>query len=129
MRYTVAVHESLIVQANNLAAIIGAGPDDMQTFGASPWRNVEGEAFALASFVGPSDLPAVLEAGLSRPTWDADGIVDLALATGALAVLDVLDPEIGAAPLATKGRIAVVPEMEGPAAISALGLTYPEEED
>lgn len=129
MRYTVAVHESLIAQANNLAAIIGVGPEDMQTFGASPWRNAEGDAFALASFVGAPDLPAVLEAGLARPTWDADGIVDLALAAGALAVLDLPDPETGAAPLATSGRIAVVPEMEGSAAISALGLTYPEEED
>lgn len=129
MRYTVAVHESLIAQANNLTAIMGAGPEDMQTFGVSPWRNAEGEVFALASFVGPSDLPAVLEGGLARPTWDTEGIVDLALATGALAVLDLTDPETGAAPRATKGRIAVVPAMEGSAAISALGLTYPEEED
>ncbi|SNS29134.1 hypothetical protein [Antarctobacter heliothermus] len=129
MRYTIAVHESLIEQANNLAAFIGAGPEDMQTFGASPWRNSEGAAFALASFVGPSDLPSALKTSLARPDWDVDGLVDLGAATAALAVLDLPDPETASAPMATKGRIAVVPRMEGPAAISALGLSYPKEEE
>ena len=66
-RMTLAVPESLMSQANQLALIAGESPDDVNTFTQANWQDDKGNRYAVCSAV---IKPIVLEL-LSTPLADS----------------------------------------------------------
>jgi len=114
---TIAVPESLIAQANQLALAVGTSEDDVNTFRAADWTDGTGnfavcstravdKIFDYVSVVDATDNPLLAEglAALSfvTVTTDADGVETI---TGN-------DPS----------KIRVIVDMEPFAALSLLGL-------
>ena len=49
MRLTIACPELMRDDANNLAMVLGYGPDDAQTYIALNWQDADGNLYACAS--------------------------------------------------------------------------------
>lgn len=124
LRATIACHEALIADANQLALCLGLGPEDAQTYGAPVWLDADGNRYAVASAQVSRNFTAVAGAPLTEPPWGAD----MEAASRAQAVIRVGDPEapdtcranpaalvaiIGDDPQAAIRMLGVVREVEG----------------
>jgi hypothetical protein len=116
MRATIAVPETMIADANQLARALGLGPDDDATFGAPIWQDAGGDRYAAASMVVGEGWLDLLAAPLAAPSWGAD----MAAAERARAAVQVGAP-------AGAGRIAVCVAEPASAGLAALGITPVEE--
>lgn len=114
---TIAVPESLIAQANQLALAIGTSEDDVNTFQAADWTD------------GTGNL-AVCSTRAVDKIFEYAGLVDTsenAMLTEAMAVLSfvsITTDEDGAQAISGNDptKIRVVVDMEPSAALSLLGL-------
>lgn len=115
---TVACPEALIGDANQLARVLGYGPDDDQTYGAAIWQDAGGNLYAVASGLVSEAFPAAAAAPLSAPEWGAD----MAAAARAQAAIRIWTEE---APItAAPDRIAVVIGDDVRNALAVLEISY-----
>ena len=87
MRLTIACPEALRDDANQLAMVLGYGPDDAQTYIAPNWQDVDGNLYACASLPVSDTFTSAAQSGLQRPAWDTDSHVNMAGANRAQAAL------------------------------------------
>lgn len=72
IRLTFACPVAHIADANQLARVIGLGPDDDQTYGEPRYRDAAGNLYAVASgLVEPSFIDTATSP-LTEPEWGAD---------------------------------------------------------
>lgn len=117
MRVTVACPAALIADANQLARVLGYGPDDDQTYGSATWQDTAGNLYAVASGIVSEAFPAAAASPLVAPPWGAD--MDAAARAQALVHIWTEDDPITASP----DHIAVVVGDDARAALIILGLT------
>ena len=77
MRLTIACPEALRDDANQLAMVLGYGPDDVQTYVALNWQDADGNLYACASLPVSGTFTTTAQSGLQRPAWDTDNIIDM----------------------------------------------------
>ena len=87
MRLTIACPEALRDDANQLAMVLGYGPDDALTYGGLNWQDSDGNLYAAASLIVSDTFTTAAQSGLQRPAWDTDNIIDMAGANRAQAAL------------------------------------------
>ena len=122
MRLTIACPEALRDDANQLAMVLGYGPDDALTYSGLNWQDADGNLYTCASLSVSDTFTTAAQSGLQRPAWDTDNIIDMAGANRAQAALVFsLDP-VAAMPdklTACVGDDALV-------VLAAMGLTQVE---
>ena len=92
MRYTVAVPEQHLEKANHLAMALGLSINDKNTYTNLKYTDVDGNLYAVASFIASSATASKADAPLERPEWDVENEdIDMELAEHAktLVALDV----------------------------------------
>lgn len=114
---TVACPEALIADANQLARVLGYGPDDDQTYGSASWQDADGNLYAVASGPVEAAFPQAAASPLVAPPWGADMVA--AARAQALIRVWTEDQPITASP----DHIAVVIGDDASAALVALGVT------
>ena len=87
MRLTIACPDALRDDANNLAMVLGYGPDDALTYGGLNWQDAGGNLYACASLTVSDTFTTTAQSGLQRPAWDTDNIIDMDAARRAQAAL------------------------------------------
>ena len=87
MRLTIACPDALRDDANQLAMVLGFGPDDAATYGAMNWKDADGNLYAAASLPVSDAFTTAAQSGLQRPAWDTDNHVNMAGANRAQAAL------------------------------------------
>ena len=87
MRLTIACPDALRDDANNLAMVLGYGPDDVQTYVALNWQDAAGNLYACASLPVSDAFTTTAQATLQRPAWDTDNVISMAAANRAQAAL------------------------------------------
>ncbi len=130
MRITAACPEGMISDANNLAMVLGFGPDDRRTYTALKWRDADGNRYAAASFEARDEWLPGAQAALARPGWDAEPYtVNMAGARRAQAALVFWAPEAGGpVPQADPAGLTAIGGLDGLAALTAMGLVWIDEE-
>ena len=129
MRLTVACPASIIDDANQLAAVLGAGPGDLATFGDPAWQDAGGTLYAVASFEAPPGWVQAAQSALVRPAWDqsadpAGYQVNMTGADRAQAVLVVWARDPDTQPPQARADAPVgIAGMGGGAALRVLGLS------
>jgi hypothetical protein len=88
-RLTLAVPESLIDAANNLALIMGRSIDDINTFTNASWQDESGNLYAVASAVSKPIVVNALSIGLPDPLPAHAEDADITLAQQALDAIEV----------------------------------------
>ena len=78
MRLTIACPDALRDDANNLAMVLGYGPDDALTYGGLNWQDAGGNLYACASLTVSDTFTTTAQSGLQRPSWDTDSHVNMA---------------------------------------------------
>lgn len=86
MRVTIACHEALIGDANQLALCLGLGSEDAQTYGAAIWQDAAGNRYAVASAIVSGRFADDAAVPLAEPPWGAD--MDAATRAQTLIVID-----------------------------------------
>jgi len=122
MRITIACPDALRDDANNLAMVLGFGPDDALTYGALNWQDAAGNLYACASLPVSDTFTTAAQTALQRPVWDADNHVNMAGAGRAQAAL-VFSP---VPVLALPDKLTACVGEDGPAMLAAMGLTQVE---
>ena len=92
MRYTVAVPEQHLAKANELAMVFGLSLNDKNTYVDLKYADIDGNLYAVASFIASSATVDKVDAPLERPAWDVENEdIDMQLAEQAksLVALDV----------------------------------------
>ena len=92
MRYTVAVPEQHLAKANQLAMALGLSVNDKNTYTDLKYTDVDGNLYAVASFIASSATVDKVDAPLERPAWDEENQdIDMELAEHAkvMIALDV----------------------------------------
>ena len=92
MRYTVAVPEQHLAKANELAMVFGLSLNDKNTYVDLKYADVDGNLYAVASFIASSAIVDKIDAPLERPEWDVENEdIDMQLAEHAksLVAMDV----------------------------------------
>jgi hypothetical protein len=92
MRYKVAVPEQHQDKANQLAMALGLSLNDKNTYTELKYTDVDGNLYAVASFIASSATASKVDAPLERPAWDAENEdIDMELAEHAksLVAMDV----------------------------------------
>jgi len=92
MRYTVAVPEQHLAKANQLAMALGLSVNDKNTYTDLKYSDVDGNLYAVASFIASSATVDKVDAPLERPAWDEENQdIDMELAEHAkvMIALDV----------------------------------------
>ena len=87
MRITIACPEALRDDANQLAMVLGYGPDDALTYGGLNWQDADGNLYACASLIVSDTFTTAAQSGLQHPSWDTDNIIDMDAARLAQAAL------------------------------------------
>jgi len=87
MRLTIACPEALRDDANNLAMVLGYGPDDAETYGELNWQDAGGNLYACASLTVSDAFTTTAQSPLQRPAWDIDNHVNMAGANRAQSAL------------------------------------------
>ena len=122
MRLTIACPKALRDDANQLAMVLGYGPDDAETYVVLNWQDAGGNLYACASLTVSDAFVSTAQSTLSRPAWDTDNHVNMDAARRAQAALVFsLDP-VAAMPdklTACVGDDALV-------VLAAMGLTQVE---
>ena len=124
MRLTIACPEALRDDANQLAMVLGYGPDDVQTYGELNWQDVDGNLYAAASLPVSDTFTTAAQSGLQRPSWDTDSHVNMAGANRAQAALVFSLTPVIALPDKLTARVGD----DALATLAAMGLTQVEVE-
>lgn len=114
---TVACPDAMIADANQLARVLGYGPDDDQTYGEPLWQDADGNRYAVSSGLVSEAFPAAAAAPLAAPEWGAD-MTAAARAQAAIAIGETAAPD----------RLAVIISDDPQAALVALGVVRVEVE-
>jgi len=119
MRLTIACPDTLRDDANDLAMVLGYGPDDAATYVALNWQDEDGNFYAVASLpVGPS-FTATAQTAPQRPEWDTDNHVSMAGANRAQAALVFSLEPVKAMP----NKLTACAGENGLVTLAAMGLT------
>lgn len=92
MRFTVAAPEQHLAKANQLAMVLGLSINDKNTYVDLKYVDIDGNLYAVASFIASSATVNKVDAPLERPAWDAENEdIDMQLAEHAksLVAMDV----------------------------------------
>ena len=98
MRITIACPATLRSDANQLAMVLGYGPDDALTYSGLNWQDADGNLYAVASLPVSDAFVSTAQSTLSRPDWDTDSHVNMAGANRAQAALVVSLTPVAAMP-------------------------------
>jgi hypothetical protein len=123
-RLTLAVPESLIDAANNLALIMGRSADDINTFTQATWQDANGNLYAVASAVSKPIVVQALSTGLPDPLPTHAEDADIALAQQALDAIVVFDTGV----LADTDIIVLAIDDDPLTVLADMGLTRVEAE-
>ena len=122
MRLTIACPDALRDDANDLAMVLGYGPDDALTYDELNWQDDDGNLYAVASLPVSDTFVSTAQSTLSRPTWDVDNIIDMDAARRAQAALVFsLDP-VAAMP----DKLTACAGDDALATLATMGLTQVE---
>jgi len=124
MRLTIACPEALRDDANNLAMVLGYGPDDALTYGGLNWQDSDGNLYAAASLIVSDAFTTAAQSGLQRPAWDTDNIIDMDAARRAQAALVFSLTPVTAMP----DKLTACVGDDALATLAAMGLTQVEVE-
>ena len=124
MRLTIACPEALRDDANNLAMVLGYGPDDAETYGELNWQDAGGNLYACASLTVSDTFTTAAQVALQRPAWDVDNIIDMAAANRAQAALVFSLTPVTAMP----DKLTACAGDDALAVLTAMGLTQVEED-
>jgi hypothetical protein len=123
-RLTLAVPESLITEANQLALIMGESAADVNTFTIATWQDAGGNLYAVASAVSKPIVVQALSTGLPDPLPSHAENADIALAQQALDAIVVFDTGV----LADTDIIVLAIDNDPLTALAEMGLTRVETE-
>jgi len=122
MRLTIACPAPLRDDANNLAMVLGYGPDDAETYGSLNWLDTAGNLYACASLPVSDTFTTTAQSGLQRPSWDTDSHVNMAAANRAQAALVFSLEAVEVAP----DKLTACVGDDALATLAAMGLTQVE---
>ena len=122
MRLTIACPKALRDDANQLAMVLGYGPDDAETYGKLNWQDAGGNLYACASLTVSDTFTTTAQSGLQRPAWDADSHVNMDAARRAQAALVFSLTPVTAMP----DKLTACVGDDALAMIAAMGLTQVE---
>jgi len=122
MRLTIACPEALWDDANNLAMVLGFGPDDAATYVALNWQDAGGNLYACASLPVSDTFTSAAQSPLQRPAWDVDNIIDMDAARRAQAALVFSLTPVTAMP----DKLTACVGDDALATLAAMGLTQVE---
>ena len=120
MRITIACPDTLRDDANNLAMVLGYGPDDAETYVALNWLDTAGNLYACASLIVSDAFTTAAQSGLQRPAWDTDSHVNMAAADRAQAALVFSLTPVTAIP----DKLTACAGDDALATLAAMGLTH-----
>ena len=120
MRITIACPDALRDDANDLAMVLGYGPDDALTYGALNWQDADGNLYAVASMPVSDAFVTTAQTGLQRPAWDTDNHVNMAGANRAQAALVFSLEPVEVAP----DKLTACAGEDALATLAAMGLTH-----
>jgi len=120
MRLTIACPDALRYDANQLAMVLGYGPDDAETYGGLNWQDAERNLYACASLTVSDTFTTTAQSGLQRPSWDIDNIIDMAGANRAQAALVFSLTPVTAMP----DKLTACAGDDALATLAAMGLTH-----
>ena len=124
MILTIACPDALRDDANDLAMVLGFGPDDALTYGGLNWQDDDGNLYACASLTVSDAFTTAAQSGLQRPAWDTDSHVNLAGANRAQAALVFSLTPVTALP----DKLTACAGDDALATLAAMGLTQVEVE-
>jgi len=119
MRLTIACPDALRDDANNLAMVLGYGPDDAETYGELNWQDAGGNLYACASLTVSDTFTTAAQSGLQRPSWDVDNSIDMDVARRAQAALVFSLTPVTAMP----DKLTACAGDDALATLAAMGLT------
>jgi len=122
MRLTIACPDALRDDANQLAMVLGYGPDDALTYGELNWQDADGNLYACASLIVSDAFTTAAQSGLQRPAWDTDSHVSMAAASRAQAALVFSLEAVEVAP----DKLTACAGDDALATLAAMGLTQVE---
>ena len=122
MRLTIACPEALRDAANQLAMVLGYGPDDAETYVGLNWQDAGGNLYACASLIVSDAFTTAAQSGLQRPSWDTDNHVNMAGANRAQAALVFSLTPVTAMP----DKLTACAGDDALAVLAAMGLTQVE---
>ena len=120
MRLTIACPDALRDDANQLAMVLGYGPDDVQTYVALNWQDVDGNLYACASLTVSDTFTTAAQVALQRPAWDTDSAISMAGANRAQAALVFSLEAVEVAP----DNLTACAGDDALATVAAMGLTH-----
>ena len=124
MRLTIACPDALRDDANDLAMVLGFGPDDALTYGGLNWQDDDGNLYACASLTVSDAFTTAAQSGLQRPAWDTDSHVNMAGANRAQAALVFSLTPVTAMP----DKLTACAGDDALATLAAMGMTQVEVE-
>ena len=122
MRLTIACPATLRSDANNLAMVLGYGPDDAETYVPLNWQDTAGNLYAVASLPVSDTFTTTAQSPLQRPAWDTDSHVNMAGANRAQAALVFSPTPVAAMP----DKLTACVGDDALATLAAMGLTQVE---
>ena len=122
MRITIACPEALRDDANQLAMVLGYGPDDAETYGELNWQDTGGKLYACASLIVSDAFTTAAQSGLQRPAWDTNSHVNMDAARRAQAALVFSLTPVTAMP----NKLTACAGDDALATLAAMGLTQVE---
>jgi len=122
MRLTIACPDALRDDANQLAMVLGYGPDDVQTYGELNWQDAAGNLYACASLTVSDTFTTAAQSPLQRPAWDTDSAISMAAADRAQAALVFSLEAVEVAP----DKLTACAGDDALATLAAMGLTQVE---
>jgi hypothetical protein len=123
-RLTLAVPESLMGAANNLALIMGRSTADINTFTTATWQDASGNLYAVCSAVSKPMVVQALSTGLPDPLPSHAENADVTLAQQALDAIEVYGEGVAAG----VDKIVLAIDDNPLDALSGMGLTRLEED-
>ena len=124
MRLTIACPEALRDDANQIAMVLGYGPDDAETYGELNWQDADGNLYAVASLPVSDTFTTTAQSPLQRPAWDVDNIIDMTAANRAQAALVFSPTPVTAMP----DKLTACAGDDALTVLAAMGLTQVEVE-
>jgi len=122
MRLTIACPDALRADGNNLAMVLGYGPDDAETYVALNWQDAGGNLYACASLTVSDTFTTAAQSGLQRPAWDTDSVISMDAARRAQAALVFSPTPVTAMP----DKLTACVGDDALATLAAMGLTQVE---
>jgi len=122
MRLTIACPKALRDDANQIAMVLGYGPDDAETYVALNWHDVDGNLYACASLPVSDTFTTTAQSGLQRPAWNTDNHVNMDAARRAQAALVFSLTPVTAMP----DKLTACAGDDALATLAAMGLTQVE---